>query len=74
MLTRQSHLTVGSKIVLIKESRKERHSLKRTVPAAPGFIITNFPVFLSSGATLTVGAILSSGDVIALEERTEEKQ
>jgi hypothetical protein len=38
---------------------------KANSPSGPGFIITNFPVFLSSGATLTVGAIPSSGDVIA---------
>jgi hypothetical protein len=38
---------------------------KATGPSGPGFIVTNGPMFLSSGASLTIGSLLAPGEVIA---------
>ncbi len=38
---------------------------KATGPGGPGFIVTNGPMFLSSGASLTLGSKVSPGEVIA---------
>jgi hypothetical protein len=38
---------------------------KASGPSGPGFIVTNGPMFLSSGASLTIGSRLVPGEVIA---------
>jgi hypothetical protein len=38
---------------------------KANSPEGHGFIVTNFPVFLSSGVPLTLGSTVRPGDVIA---------
>ena len=34
-------------------------------PSGPGFIVTNGPMFLSSGASLTIGSRVAPGEIIA---------
>lgn len=38
---------------------------KASGPRGPGFIVTNGPMLLSSGASLTIGARLAPGEIIA---------
>lgn len=38
---------------------------KASGPSGPGLVVTNGPVFLSSGASLTIGSQIAPGEIIA---------